>query len=284
MTVRYNKSCISVSVVPDAAVLVPFLCRKKNNNRWWKTSAVTAACKMNPSMLLVYKSMPVCKATDGAYRSIYSSKCKAKLYWKLHRCGDSAKQPCPHYRYCRPHALQKPSDLWCAVCSYDNAAWQSEGLALLPVGEESFIRNFLQVVGVDVQYCRQVVPDWWSWPVDFWNFEHNIYVQVDGHVHWHGMHGCTSEIIQNRDMAFNKKAYEHDACLVRVHSDDISNTQQLLAALGAAIAGGRIVLTQAYAQQSTSQNGKSVMYVEALLEKLGSHRFETDDQGNLLIP
>lgn len=239
---------------------------------------------MNPSLLLCYNKTPTLVGPNGTNISIYSSRCKAKLYWRLHRCGDSAKQLCPHYRYCRPHALQKPSDLWCAVCSYNSAVWKSEGIALLPIGEESFIRNFLQPEGADLQYCRQVVAEWWSWPVDFWNYQHNIYVQVDGHVHWYGMHGCSSEQIQNRDMAFNKEAYEHDACLVRVHSADISNTQQLLSAISAAKAGCRIVLTQSYTQQIITQNGKSMKYIEALLQKLGSHNFVTDDKGNMLIP
>lgn len=241
------------------------------------------AHKRNSGMQLRYNASPTCTAQDGTQCSILSSKCKAKLYWRLHRADDGAKTLCRHYRYCRPHTLQTESDLWCAFCNYNSAVWKSAGLAVMPTGEVDFIRNFMHATDTDVQYCRQVVPDWWPWPVDFWNSESNVYIQVDGHMHWYGMHGCSSSEVQKRDMAFNKKAFTNDARVVRVHTADISSTAQLAAAIESARDGCRIVLTAAYAAQLISPNSVEVRYVDALQETLGTDSAATDSHGNILI-
>lgn len=64
---------------------------------------------------------------------------------------------------------------------------------MLPACELEFIRKFLCEVGYDLQYCRQVVPSWRDWPVEFWDYELGIFVQIDGHSHWYGMHRCSSK-------------------------------------------------------------------------------------------
>ena len=156
-------------------------------------------------------------------------------------------------------------------------------MAVMPKGEVDFIREFMHATGTDLQYCRQVVPDWWPWPVDFWNLESNVYIQVDGHMHWYGMHGCSSSEVQKRDMAFNKKAFTSDARVVRVHTADISSTQRLAAAIESARDGCRIVLTAAYATQLISPDSVEVKYVAALQETLGADCDATDSHGNILI-
>lgn len=241
------------------------------------------AHKRNPGMQLRYNASPTCVAEDGTECSILSSKCKAKLYWRLHRAGDGAKTMCQHYRYCRSHTLHNESDLWCAFCSYNSTVWKSAGLAVMPRGEVDFIRKYLQAAGTDVQYCRQVVPDWWPYPVDFWNSESDTYIQVDGHVHWYGMHGCSSTKVQKSDMAFNEKAFACDARVVRVHTADISNTERIAAAIDAARDGCRIVLTAAYATQLISPNCIKVKYVAAVQETLSAACATTDSHGNILI-
>jgi hypothetical protein len=180
--------------------------------------------------------------------------------------------------------VKKESDLWCAICSYCITTWKSAGLAVIPTGEIDFIRKFLLVVRTDDQYCRQVVPDWWRWPVDFWNCELDIYIQIDGHVHWYGMHDRTSREVQKHDMDFNKAAYMHNARLVRVHTADICNTQQLVAAIDAAKAGCRIVLTPSYATQIISPDGIAVEYTVALQQTLGVSGCNVDSAGNIIFP
>jgi hypothetical protein len=84
-------------------------------------------------------------------------------------------------------------------------------------------------------------------------------------------------------MAFNKKAFTSDARLVRVHTADISSTEQLAAAIESARDGCRIVLTAAYAAQLISPNSVEVRYVDALQETLGTDSAATDSHGNILI-
>lgn len=238
----------------------------------------------DPAMQMRHSRTPVCVAADGSHVSIYSSDCKHKLYWRLHHCGDDARNLCPHHRYSRAHSLSKQSDLWCAICSYSSTAWKTAELAIMPAGELAFIKEFLQATGTDVQYCRQVVPGWWSWPVDFWNFEEDLYIQVDGHVHWYGMHGCDSKTVQQRDLEFNRLAYTNNARVVRVHIADVNSTAQLAAAIHAAKVGCRIVLTPSYASQKISPKGLDVKYPNAVCEILGIDHVNPDSNGNTLIP
>lgn len=251
--------------------------------RWWKTKSVTAAMKMNQGMLVNFNATPTHIAADGAERSIFSGQSKVKMYFRLHKCGDSPHKLCAHYRYCLPHSIKQPCDLWCAICSYDSMKWEHAGLTVLPIAEQQFITCFLHAMAADTQYCRQVVPDWWSWPVDFWKYDSDVYIQIDGHVHWHGMHNRSSSHVQKLDMAFNAAAYRHRARLVRVHSNDVGNLTQLATAIHAAQSGYSIVLTATYATQSISPGYKRMAYITTLQEKLGVTDVEISSSGNILI-
>lgn len=237
----------------------------------------------NKSLEFSFNKPPTCRAADGRAISIFSSECNVKLLWRLHKCGSSPRQLCRHFRCCAPNTLDKPSLLWCAICSYDAAEWKREGRALLPAGELDFIEKFLCELGCDTQYCRQVVPDWWDWPVDFWNYELDIYIQIDGHCHWYGMRDCTSSSVQKRDLRFNVKAVAKQARVVRVHSADLNNPLQIQACLDAVAAGCRIALSPSYATQCINPEGCEVGYVTAMQHKLPHCCFETDSYGNTLI-
>lgn len=154
---------------------------------------------------------------------------------------------------------------------------------MLPAGELEFIMKFLCELGYDAQYCRQVVPGWWRWPVDFWNYELDIYIQIDGHCHWYGMRGCSSSRVQQRDLRFNKEAVKHNARVVRVHSADLVNQQQIQACLDAVAVGYRIVLSPAYATQCINPFGCRIGYVAAMRQQLPHCCFVTDSYGNTLI-
>lgn len=154
---------------------------------------------------------------------------------------------------------------------------------MLPAGELEFIVNFLCALGCDVQYCRQVVPEWWHWPVDFWNYELDIFIQIDGHCHWYGMHRCTSGQVQQRDMEFNCEAYVHNARVVRVHTADICKTAQVQAAIDAAARGCKIVLSPSYALHFINPWGSDIKYVDAVQQKLPQCCIRQDVHGNTLI-
>lgn len=153
----------------------------------------------------------------------------------------------------------------------------------MPAGELEFIQKFLCELGCDIQYCRQVVPDWWDWPVDFWNYELDIYIQIDGHCHWYDMRGASREEVQSRDLRFNVMAVQKNARVVRVHSVDIGNPQHIQAALAAVEAGYKIVLSPAYATQYIKHSDCEMYYVTAMQDMLPGKYFDTDSYGNTRI-
>ena len=153
----------------------------------------------------------------------------------------------------------------------------------MPAGELEFIQKFLCEMGCDTQCCRQVVPDWWYWPVDFWNFELDIFIQIDGHCHWYDMRGASSREVQQRDLSFNVMAVVVKARVVRIHSADVGNLQQIQAALDAVAAGFRIALSPTYASQYINPWGYEVDYVTTMQLLLPHSCFIVDSHGNTLI-
>lgn len=251
--------------------------------RWWMAVALRGTEWFNTGLQFVFNKPPACTIADGNSASIHSSKCKVKLLWRLHKCGSSPRQLCRHFRLCEPSTLDTTSSLWCAICSYDAAKWKREGRTLLPAGELEFIEKFLCELGCDALYCRQVAPDWWDWPVDFWNYELDVYFQIDGHCHWYDMRGCTSSEVQRRDLRFNVQAFEKKARVVRVHSADLGNPWQIQAGLDAIAARYRIVLSPSYATQCINPEGFKIGYLTAMQQMLPHCCFDTDSYGNTLI-
>lgn len=142
-------------------------------------------------------------------------------------------------------------------------------LASVCASEAAFMQ-LLWGFGVDQQYCHQVVPGFWSWPVDFYNYHAGFYVEVDGRHHWTGMHQYSQADIAQLDMRLNLAVISARKPLVRVLLPDIQNPSAVLAALQAAMNGAAIVLTPAYAQLSIVWQGKQLLYTEALRECAGN--------------
>lgn len=84
-------------------------------------------------------------------------------------------------------------------------------------------------------------------------------------------------------MKFNKKAYEAEAHVVRVHSADIGKNTDVQAALAAAAHGCRIVLTASYAKQDISPTGTKLKYVAAVQQQLPQCSIQRDAFSNILI-
>jgi hypothetical protein len=226
---------------------------------------------MNKRLDLPCNGTPVYHPVGQPPVDITCSESSVQLYWKLHKRGGSARQQCGHYCYCTAHTVSKQSKLWCGICSYDAAAWKTERLAVMPACEQQFIVSFLVPAGLDKQYCRQVVPAWWSWPVDFWNFVSDTYIQIDGSSHWYGMHKASSQRIQKRDMKFNKAAVDKGARVVRVHAADVADTAALHAALSAVADGCNLVLSPAYATTYITYRNERVCYADAVQQQLSCY-------------
>jgi hypothetical protein len=135
------------------------------NKGWWWRWALTGTKSMNKRLDLPCNVTPVYHPAGQPPVDITCSESSAQLYWRLHKRGGSARQQCGHYCYCTAHTVSKQSKLWCGICSYDAAAWETERLAVMPACEQQLIVNFLVPEGLHKPYCRQVVPGWCSWPV-----------------------------------------------------------------------------------------------------------------------
>ena len=184
-----------------------------------------------------------------------------------------------HYKLCTSRTIQKPSDLWCAFCSYNEREWADERKRLLPECELWFMA-VLMMAGIDQDFCMQVVPLFWHQPMDFYCLSKRYFVQVDGRSHWVGMRELSRDQALARDMQQNLAAIQAGASLVRVHEDDISNDACVLAALEAASQGCCIVLTPAYAAEQYMLNGNPGKYGHGLLSMAPNCCYDRDQYGN----
>jgi hypothetical protein len=127
--------------------------------------------------------------------------------------------------------------------------------------------GFIQLLctfGLDAEYCHQVVPDFWDWPVDFYSFEADCYVLVDDRHHWTGIHQYNKTDIAELDMALNLAAVDARAKLLRVHAADMLAPTWVPTALAAVRAGAAIVLSPSYADYMIEWQGRAELYAAAL--------------------
>ena len=244
------------------------------------SSALKGTEHLNPELQFIGgKAVLINKCTD-TQQQVTAAMRGRRLFWRMSRVDGSK---CQHVKYCTARSLQHQSSLWCVFCSYDHEAWRAARRATLPHAELQFIVNFLVPYGLDHQCCHQVTSHFWKWPIDFMNFMHNYYIQIDGHCHWHGMHGVTKDVVQERDFAFINAVHQVEATLVRVHHADVNNSTALLAALDAAMAGCCLVLSPSYADAITSCNAIQTSYVMAVQHMLQGVRVAGDCHGNTLF-
>jgi hypothetical protein len=252
-----------------ASTAVPFFCRttRKKGSRQhrgalaqFKWRALQGTACLNAGLDLDQLRAPLLKLQCGSRVSITNSTGKHQLFWRCQGC-DRDRQ---HYRMCTSKTLQSAQDLGCPFCPL-----RPRGMLAVPAhstvwGSEGRFMQLLWSFGLDSDYCHQVVPPYWRWPVDFWNHADGFYVQVDGKHHWTGMHQYSRSEIAALDMKLNAAAVEARTPLVRVHAADLQNPSCVMAALAAAAAGAAIALTPSFASCMVEWQGKTVLYVAAL--------------------
>lgn len=244
------------------------------------TAALKGTEQLNPGLQFVRGRAVMNNERTGTQQAIASSMRKRQMFWRMKQVSGGR---CQHVKYCTARTLQHEASLWCVFCSYDEAAWKSARRAVPSHAELNFIVKFLVAHGLDQQYCHQVTTPFWRWPIDFWNYKHNFFIQVDGLCHWHGMHAVKKEVVQQRDFSFITAAYQAGARLVRVHHTDISNSMAVLAALYAATNGCCIVLSPSYAEAYTTHNGIKHNYVMAVHATLQHLCARLDCHSNILF-
>lgn len=192
-----------------------------------------------------------------------------KLFFKLAGCHRGRQ----HYKYCTPQALHKETDLWCPFCMHDGCHWEAAGKAQIAGNERMFMR-LMSVHGHSEHWCHQVRHNTWPGSFDFYNWFENVFVQVDGACHWHGMHTNSAAAVRDRDFCCNHAAFNAGLGLVRVHESDLQQPHIVLAAIAAASTQQCVVFTTSYcskAQTHVAQLLQAVrMYCQVRYDALGN--------------
>jgi hypothetical protein len=140
----------------------------------YKRQALQGTASLNRGLDVDQLHVPVLTLECGTHVNITNSKGLHKLFWKCSGC-DHDRQ---HYRLCTAKTLKSPEDLGCPFCPVRPC-----GQLVLPAGitvcsSEGSFMQLLWAFGVDGEYCHQVVPPFWKWPVDFYNYVAGLWVLV----------------------------------------------------------------------------------------------------------
>lgn len=216
--------------------------------------------------------------SDGSSVAITHNLGIYKLRFRLSGCPRGKR----HFRLCTSKSVQHPSDLWCPFCIYSEQQWDQAGKRLPPTCERQFMQ-FLRDRNIDTCFACQVVPHFWSSPLDFYNMQQQYFVQIDGRCHWVGMYQSSSREVIQRDMLQAQAAFAAGVSVVRVHMHDTHNYDAVDACLEAAALGCSIVLTPAYASAGVCWYGQQLLYMQVLLLYVPNCCYNADSYGNIII-
>lgn len=209
--------------------------------------------------------------TEGERCYIRKTEQHHKLFFKLVGCHRGWQ----HYKYCTPQALHKEADLWCPFCMYNVCDWQAAGKAPITNNELMFM-GLMSVHGCSERWCHQVKDNIWHGCFDFYNWCENVFVQVDGACHWHGMHTNSAAAVRHRDFCCNQAAFNAIVGLVRVHESDLQQPHIVLAAIAVASTQQCVVFTSSY-------GSKAQIHVTQLLQAVHMYcQVRHDAFGNLI--
>jgi hypothetical protein len=196
--------------------------------------------QLNPGLKMPYNRPVTYTDAEGSTVHLTASEERTRFFFKYTGCGSQQ-----HYKHCTPHALQATADLLCPFCMCGSYEWAAAHKSSI-VGNELAFMSLLLLRGGSSSWCHQVRHDWWSACIDFYNWQQGVYVQVDGHCHWHGMHSVSHAEVLARDLRCNSSAFWAGAAMVRAHEDDLQQPDIVLAAIETAIAENAVVFTAGY--------------------------------------
>lgn len=169
-----------------------------------------------------------------------------------------------HYRKCSPKALRRKGALHCRFCLVGAQPSVPPGVKKPHATEQQFMA-VLQGLGMDEEFCYQVVPPFWHRCMDFHHYTAGYYVQVDGSCHWTDMFQQKCEGVLNADFRQAVAAVNQGGTVVRVHQHDLSSPSVAASTLAAAQGFVGVVLSPSYAQQWVPYQGQKLPYIQALL-------------------
>jgi hypothetical protein len=222
--------------------------------------ALVAASHLNHFINIYAEGGPAVVAGGIVLAYIYNNTEGVRVAAKCEGCSPGRR----HYRIATPKALSKKNALYCRMCPPEERTQKPVGVSMPYPSEQSFIA-VLRWLGVDEMFVYHVVPEWWGHSMDFYNLEHQYFVQIDGSCHWKGMHNNKCEEVLKLDFSQAYTAIEYGATLVRIHEGDVSNGGVVARTLAAAQGFVGVVLSPCYASQWVPCRGKKMLYTEALV-------------------
>lgn len=207
-------------------------------------------------------------ASGGMHRFKKSE--KRQRFKFMAQCCMQGKQ---HFKLSTPAALTDPTKLLCCFCANMTGAWTASNRHALPPAELSFIQLLWQQQQSE-DWCFQVQLPGWRGRCDFYNWQRDVYLQVDDWYHF--SNDCNNDAF-SRDLHCNIVARSGSLPLVRVHHADLRRPDVVLAAVEYASQNKGVVFTASYVLDGRA-------HVNALwLAVHGSTAPRADAFGNLLV-
>jgi hypothetical protein len=182
---------------------------------------------------------------------------KPQLFFKATGCSPGQQ----HYRLITPKALQKPKDLQCRLCNPEMVDVGTE-VAFIERGQEA---GFLKDI---IWQWQPADPKWWHGRVDFLHHPTMTLIQIDGSAHFERYRSGQPGQQLQRDMQFNKAAWDRGERVLRIHHADLPECHQVLQPCFNK-PGPFLAFSCSYVHQGWQHAGKQVRYLEAMAEQLG---------------
>ena len=225
--------------------------------------AIEQAGTLNPTINLGDYGVPAVVTSDKVQALIYNSTERVKVVVRCEGCCAGRR----HYRKATPKTLSREGALQCRLCMVGGCKPKHKDVKMLPATTECMFIHVLWQLGMDEMFMFQVVPsdpEFWPHCIDFHNYVHGYYVQVDGAYHWTHMYGCSCVEVLAADFEQAWGALDQGATLVRIHEADLPRVDVVCATLAAAQGFVGVVLSPSYASQWVPCQGQKVLYTQAL--------------------
>lgn len=218
---------------------------------------------LNPNLMLDGNEVLAVVARGEVQARIYNSTERVKVVVRCEGCCAGRR----HHRKATPKTLSKKGALQCRLCMVGACKPQHKDVKMLPAPTECRFIAVLWQLRMDEMFMFQVVPSdpqFWGHCMDFYNYIHGYYVQVDGAYHWTDMHKHSCEKVLDADFKQAWGALAEGATLVRIHEADLHRVDVVHATLAAAQGFVGVVLSPSYASQWVPCQGQKVLYTQAL--------------------
>jgi very-short-patch-repair endonuclease len=228
--------------------------------------AAQRATHLNPTIQLLSGNKAATQLPDGSWLNVANSTPGVQLFWGLEGCKNGLQ----HYRYCTPHALNKPLALCCPICSFDPDVWVAEGRQQPWESEQLLMRKLVRA-GVSEVWCFQVSVPFWAAPVDFMHTSKKAIMQADGSAHFKDTFSASCQATLDNDMRCVVRAVSAGVSVIRVHDLQLQRGLQCGFLSHASFYATNtlcVLLSVGYTSVFIYEAGRMQTYVQALVGRL----------------